>query len=159
MEPPPQQCVADADIIIDLYTGDLLEILPRLSFRILVPNLIVEHELLEPAGEDLLERGWVEAWDFPGEELIEIQRLWRDYPSLTLYDTSALFLAISLRIPLLARDKGLGRAAGQHGVTILDTFWLLEEMLQQRLVRPSRIVLAFSLMEARGNFLPHVVND
>ena len=159
MPPSLEQCVADTNVIIDLYAGDLLQVLPGLSFRIVVPDIIIENELLEPAGEDLLEKGWVEAWEFSGEELIKIQNLWGEYASLTVADVSALYLAILLKAPLLTRDKRLRRAANKHGITVLDTFWLLEEMLQQRLVRPSRIALALTLMETRGNFLPRQKTD
>jgi len=98
---PPsfEQCVADTNVIIDLHTGDLLELLPELSFRVIVPDIIVENELLEPAGEDLLEKGWVEACEFSGEELVKIQNLWGEYASLTVADVSALYLAISLDAP------------------------------------------------------------
>jgi predicted nucleic acid-binding protein len=154
MSPPLEQCVADTSVIIDLYAGNLLEILPGLSFRIVIPDIIVENELLEPAGEDLLERGWVEAYEFSGKELIEIQSLWGQHSSLSLADVSALYLASSLKTILLTRDKRLRRDAGQHGVAVQGTLWLLEEILHQQLVRPSRIMLALTLMEARGNFLP-----
>jgi predicted nucleic acid-binding protein len=149
-----EQCVADACVIIDLYTGNLLEILPGLSFRIVVPDLIVETELLEPRAQNLLDAGWVQAWEFPGEELSRIQDLRTEYRGLTVQDAAALYLAQSLKVPLLTRDKRLRCAAEQSGVAVLDTSWLLEEMLQQDLVRPSRIVLAVGLMEGRGNFLP-----
>lgn len=115
MPPTPVQVLADASVIIDLHKGDLLEAIGGLSFRVTIPDVIVEHELLQPGGKALLEAGWIDAREIPGDEVATVQAIQAKHRALTFYDASALYLAQTMAAPLLTRDKPLERAAKQYG--------------------------------------------
>ena len=75
MLPPSDYLVSDAGVISDLCAGNLLRLLPGLPFQIMMPDILVQGEFLEPIEEDLLEAGWLEPCELSGEDLERIIEL------------------------------------------------------------------------------------
>jgi predicted nucleic acid-binding protein len=60
-------------------------------------------------------------------------------------DHSALALALQERCPLLTGDKDLRVAAKKEGVEVHGTLWIIEELLNQKILKQS---------QAKGSRLP-----
>jgi hypothetical protein len=155
MKSPQDRYVVDADVVIDLDTGDLLDVLPGLPFSLVTPDLLAQHELLRLHSPSPLESGAIGTYEFTGADwMTEVVTLRRLYPGLGFFDVVALYLARLLRTCLLTRDIHLRTAASQEGVEVLDTFWLLEQMLECRLLTVSRLRIAIVRMALRDNYVP-----
>ena len=54
-------------------------------------------------------------------------------------DHSALALAMQEKCPLLTGDKDLRTAAKSEGVEVHGTVWIIEELLNQKLIKQAKL--------------------
>lgn len=69
-------------------------------------------------------------------------------------DHSALALAMQEKCPLLSGDKDLRVAAKNEGVEIHGTVWIIEELLNHKLLKQVQARASFDSMKAKGSRLP-----
>ena len=69
-------------------------------------------------------------------------------------DHSALALAMQEKCPLLSGDKDLRVAAKSEGVEIHGTVWIIEELLNHKLLKQVQARNSFDSMKAKGSRLP-----
>lgn len=129
--------VSDTSVLIDLERASLLMPSFRLRFGFAVPDLLYERELKSFGGEGLRKCGLrVEALDSAGVALAIQYR--RSRPGLSLPDTFALALAKSHGWTLLTGDAELRQVAEHEHVTCHGVLWLLDRMLEEKVVdRPA----------------------
>jgi Zn-dependent peptidase ImmA (M78 family)/predicted nucleic acid-binding protein len=131
-------CVVDANVLIDLHKGRLLADLWRLQCRVIVPDVIAA-ELIDPDGTRLAEVG-LEVHDFSGDQVLEVTRLRLRFNQVSTNDLFALVLAKELQAILLTGDRHLRQIADQEGVAVHGTLWVLDELVQLRIIDPHPIV-------------------
>lgn len=120
-------CVHDANILIDLAKSGLLEAYARLGWTTYVPDLVLS-EVKQEIGLWVRSRV-LEVHSFESAELMAIVELQgRHSRKLSLPDTSALFLARSLKVPLLTGDGVLRNAAQTEGVPCHGFLWILDKL-------------------------------
>ncbi len=71
-----------------------------------------------------------------------------------MMDHSALALALQEQCPLLTGDKDLRVAAKKEGVEVHGTIWIIEELLNQKMIQKSQATGSFDAMRAKGSRLP-----
>lgn len=145
--------VTDANIIIDLAAGDLLEAmfrLPGIEFH--VPDVLYGEELAERYGR-LVGLG-LKVIPLPAEAVAEVRRLRESYRRASVNDLFALVLARRLDCALLSGDRALREAAREEGVEIRGTLWLIELLVQARLIAVDRAEAAYEAMRMDGSRLP-----
>jgi predicted nucleic acid-binding protein len=71
-----------------------------------------------------------------------------------MMDHSALALAIQERCPLLTGDKDLRVAAKKEGVEVHGTLWIIEELLNQKIIQQNQAKDSFDAMRVKGSRLP-----
>ena len=71
-----------------------------------------------------------------------------------MMDHSALALAIQEQCLLLTGDKDLRVAAKNEGVEVHGTIWIIEQLLDQKLIQQSQAKGSFDAMKAQGSRLP-----
>lgn len=145
--------VTDANIIIDLAAGDLLEtvfLLPEIEFH--VPDVLYVEELAERHGR--LPGLGLKVVSQPAEAVAEVERLRQSYRRASINDLFALALARRLGCTLLSGDRALREAAGREGVEVRGTLWLIETLVQARLVPIDRAEAAYEAMRRDGSWLP-----
>ena len=69
-------------------------------------------------------------------------------------DHSALALAIQEQCPLLTGDKDLRAVAKSEGVEVHGTLWIVEELLNQKLIGKAQAKNSFDLMRVKGSRFP-----
>ncbi len=148
----PPVWVVDANIVIDLHRGDVIEHVFRLGVRLVVPDVIID-ELLEPDGAALESLG-LKNFGLSSQQVQEVVDLIPRYPGASTNDIFALVLARTLGAPLLTGDKHLRRAAEEQGVTVHGTLWLLDEMVREGVIPKRRAAEALTQMLAYGRRLP-----
>jgi predicted nucleic acid-binding protein len=152
MQDSPSLCIVDANILIDLHVGGLLQELFRLPFRLATPDVIIA-ELAEPDGEMLVECGLVSV-ELTGDQVLEVAALRARYRSVSANDLFALVLAQVQKATLLTGDRHLTEVAGQEGVATHGTLWVLDEMVRLGIVARGQAAQALEQMLERGSRLP-----
>ena len=125
--------VSDTSVLIDLDRGTLVEATFRLPFEFTVPDLLYERELKEHGGPDFVRLGLrIAELDGDGVSLALGYR--RKRRPLSLPDSFALALAKTNAWTLLSGDRELRELAEEEGVRCHGVLWLLDQMLEQRVI-------------------------
>jgi predicted nucleic acid-binding protein len=152
MKDSPPLCIVDANILIDLHVGGLLQELFRLPFRLAAPDVIIA-ELDEPDGEMLVGYG-LESVELTGDQVSEVMALLARYRSVSANDLFALVLAWVQKATLLTGDRHLTGVADREGVATHGTLWVLDEMVHLGIVTRGKAAWALAQMLERGSRLP-----
>lgn len=147
-----QVLISDANILIDMDVGGLLESLFQLPYQLKVSDLLFHDELAHYHGH-LLDLG-LELQELTPDSMREAQRLTDTYRDPSRYDCFSLALAKQEGCPLLTGDKNLRKAAKKEAVIVMGTIWLVEEMVTHNIIDKTAAALAYSAMEAEGSRLP-----
>lgn len=145
--------VTDANIIIDLAAGDLLEamfLLPEIEFH--MPDVLYVEELAERHGR--LPGLGLRVVHQPADAVAEVERLRQRYRRTSINDLFALVLARRLGCVLLSGDRALREAAAQEQIEIRGTLWLIDMLVQAQLITASRAEKAYEAMRLDGSRLP-----
>ena len=125
--------VSDTSVLIDLDRGSLVEATFRLPFEFTVPDLLYERELKEHGGPDFVRLGLrIAELDGDGVSLALGYR--RKRRPLSLPDSFALALAKTNAWTLLSGDRELRELAEEEEVRCHGVLWLLDQMLEQRVI-------------------------
>jgi predicted nucleic acid-binding protein len=144
--------ISDANILIDIEDGHLTPIIFRLSYEIAVPDILFELELRERHSH-LLQAG-LKVRSLTAESIKKTESLTQQYPRPSMMDLSALALAHQEQCPLLTGDKDLRVAAKKEGVEVHGTIWIIEELLNQKIIQRSQAKGSFDAMRVKGSRLP-----
>jgi len=144
--------ISDANILIDIEDGNLTSVIFRLPYEIAVPDILFELELREQHSY-LLEAG-LKVRSLTAESVKRTESLSFKYSRPSLMDHSALALAMQEKCPLLSGDKDLRVAAKSEGVEIHGTVWIIEELLNHKLLKQVQARASFDSMKAKGSRLP-----
>jgi hypothetical protein len=149
--------ISDANILIDIADGELLEAMFCLEETFAVPEVLFAEEL-ETRHPQLPEMGLV-CMTLQGEGVEEAYRLkdlchGRDAPSLN--DLFALLLARQEQCPLLTGDKRLRQIAEKEvdDVELRGTLWLVEQMVRAKIITTEEALIAYEKMHDAGSRLP-----
>lgn len=145
--------VTDANIVIDLAAGGLLEDMFRLpGWEICVPDILYVEELAEHHG--VLPGLGLKVLPQSAEAVDQVTQLRQRYRSPSTNDLFALTLAKSLACALLSGDGPLRTAAAAEGVEIRGTLWLIDHLLEEGLADVERVAAAYEAMRNDGSRLP-----
>ena len=144
--------ISDANILIDIEDGNLTPVVFRLPYEIAVPDILFELELRERHSH-LLEAG-LKVKSLSADSVKKTESLTAQYPRPSMMDHSALALAIQEQCPLLTGDKDLRTAAKNEGVEVHGTIWIIEELLNQKLIQQTQAKVSFDVMRVKGSRLP-----
>ncbi|QSZ66360.1 hypothetical protein RJ40_02020 [Methanofollis aquaemaris] len=146
----PPTCVVDANVLFDLVAGGILHDLFSLDCVFLTTDIVV-HEVRTVPLTDL--RG-LEIRELPGEQVIEMLELRKNYPALSMEDISVMVLARHTGAVLLSGDGPLRKTAREEGVVLHGTLWLMDHLVAGEIVTPSRAARAIETMRQNGRWLP-----
>jgi predicted nucleic acid-binding protein len=146
--------VSDANILIDSEVGNLTSVIFRLPYEIAVPDILFDLELAEQH-RHLLEIG-LKIKKLTAESIKRIEFLTVQYRRPSLVDCSALALAIQERSLLLTGDKDLRHAAEAEGVEVHGILWVVEQLLNEKLIGQAEAKASFDSMKEKGSRLPWI---
>lgn len=145
--------VTDANIIIDLDAGGLLEValhLPDIEYC--VPDVLYVEELADYYGR--LPGLGLKVLPQPPEAVHYVEQLRPRFSGPSANDLFALALARNLGCALLSGDGALREAARVEGVEVHGTIWLLEQLLVAQVVTVDQVANAYDAMKRDGSRLP-----
>lgn len=120
-----QLLISDANILIDLEEGQLIELMFQLPYQCKIPDILFVEEL-DAEHEHLLELG-LSISELTGETMSYAVELIPRYTSASRNDCFALALAAQEQCTLLTGDKALRNAAEAELVMVRGTFWLVDD--------------------------------
>jgi len=144
--------ISDANILIDMHDGGLIEAMFKLSYKFATPDIIYVEEL-EDRHAYLTTLG-LEIHTMDGNLVEKVESYAIQYPKPSRNDLFALVLAQDQKCPLLTGDGHLRKAATNESVEVHGTVWLVKEMYEARLITAIEAESAFNTMQVRGSRLP-----
>jgi hypothetical protein len=145
--------VTDANIIIDLAAGGLLEEAFRMiDVEFCVPDILYVEELADHYG--VLPALGLKVISQPPEDVQYVENLRTRFRGPSINDLFALALARSMGCPLLSGDRSLRIAAEAEYVVVRGTLWLVETLLQFGRIGVDRAAAAYEAMRNDGSRLP-----
>lgn len=147
-----KKLIFDSSICIDLYHGKLLKAVLQLPLELVLPDVIIA-ELEEPAGDLLSKIGFIKE-DISGKETNDIVALRNEYASPSTNDLVALYLAKRNACYLITGDNALRNAAKQEGVTAHGLLWLMDILIEKKIITKSEAFEALETMIKAGSWLP-----
>ena len=144
--------ISDANIIIDMEAGAILDKMFRLPETFAVPNVLYVEEL-EKHHPHLPGLG-LRVLTVEEEYMQEAYRLGGVYRKPGFNDLLALSLAKQQRCPLLTGDGKLREAAEMEQVEVRGTLWLMERMFASKILGLEAVQEAYEKMDNDGRRLP-----
>lgn len=147
-----QLLISDANILIDMEEGGLLDLMFSLPYQFKVPDVVLDEELEEMA--DRLRGLNVQVGELDGNWMRHAVELGDKHKKVSRYDCIGLALAKQERCPLLTGDLALRAAASQEAVVVKGTVWLVEQLIVLGKTSVSDAEISFSRMRDNGRRLP-----
>ena len=147
-----QLLISDANILIDMEEGLLIEPMFQLPYQFTIPDILFAEEL-EVEHKYLLELGLSQS-ELSGEMMAYAMELTSRYTKASRNDCFALALAAQKECALLTGDKALRDAAETEAVLVRGTLWLVGLMVRQGLIGIEQACEAYQQMKESGRRLP-----
>jgi len=147
-----QLLISDANILIDLEEGLLIEAMFTLPYQFAIPDILFVEEL-EAEHEYLLEKGLFLS-ELSSETMCYAMELIPRYTRASRNDCFALALAAQEECTLLTGDKALRNAAESESVMVKGSLWLVEIMVRQGVINVEQARHAYLRMKESGRRLP-----
>ena len=144
--------ISDANILIDLEEGLLLESFFTLPYQFKVPDVLFEEEL-KAQHSHLITLGLL-LGELTPESVIYAYQLRQKYTGPSMNDCLALSLAKQEKCPLLTGDMALRNTAQEEEVELKGTLWAVEQMVSHEIINKEQALKAYGSMKAAGRRLP-----
>ncbi len=145
-------CIVDANVLIDLYQGDVLSELFCLPYTFAAPDVIIA-ELQTPNGVMLTELG-LRSLEASGQEVRQVALLVAQQRRISANDLFAFVLARTRKAILVTGDNNLRRLAASDEMTVHGTLWVLDELLRSTFITRNKAASALTNMISSGSRLP-----
>jgi predicted nucleic acid-binding protein len=144
--------ISDANILIDMEEGDLLDALFELPYQFTVPDLLYFDEL-ETHHADLLDKGLV-IGELSSTTMRYAIKLIERVRGPSRNDCFAIALAKQEICPLLTGDRALKKVANEEGLEVHGTLWVVEAMVEHQIISVETARRAYYQMRDNGRRLP-----
>jgi hypothetical protein len=154
-----QLLISDANILIDMHCGGLLERVFELPFQFGVPDVLFHEEL--SAAYPFLPGLGLQLLDLSPDGIATAVTLARRYAAsgCSRNDLLALALALQEGVPLLSGDLKLRQACEAEGHNVHGTLWLMDQFHEKGLLSSAEVQQAYEGMRSGGSRLPWVEVD
>lgn len=151
---PRTLVISDANVLIDMESGGLLEPMFRLDYRFAVPDVLYEEELRDHhPGLVALGLHRIEL-SSASVRYVEVLAADRRSRGVGRYDLFALALARQEECLLLTGDALMRALAEAEQCRVHGTLWLVAELLGDGRIRAARARRAYEAMRDAGRRLP-----
>jgi hypothetical protein len=138
-------CVTDVNIWIDLHNADVLDAVFELEHPWRTPDIIVRDEMLTVDRSLLVELGLAVRM-LSGKELNRIAALNGRFPNPSPKDLAALVVADADDGIVVTGDAPLRAAAEAEDATVHGVLWILDQLVDQDVITPTRAAAALDAM-------------
>jgi len=146
--------VVDLSVWIDLFHGRIIESFLELEADFLVSDAQLA-EIEKEKGLNLdpyLPR--LSSQSYTPSEMTKVQTLVTQYPKLSSPDVLAFLLATRANAILVTGDKSLRKLASECGIECHGMLWILDTLLEHKLITTEGAFLALGSIVEENAFLP-----
>ncbi len=147
-----QLLISDANILIDMEEGGLLETMFRLPYAFATPDILFFEEL-EQEHAHLPDLG-LKLKEISSESMMYAMHLTSTYTKASRNDCFALALAKQEQCPLITGDMALRVAAEKEATIVKGTIWLVSQLVIHKQIGTEQARTAYKQMQANGRRLP-----
>ncbi|MEX2523724.1 MAG: PIN domain-containing protein [Gammaproteobacteria bacterium] len=144
--------ISDANILIDLEVGKLIDAMFQLPYEYAVPDLLFEQEL-NYQRDYLLDKG-LQLLELQDKAISRMLELGQYYKGVSHIDLSALALAEQEHVSLLTGDRKLRQVCDRVNIEVHGTVWIIGKMLECEVITVTDAENSYNGMEEAGSFLP-----
>ncbi len=152
-----QLLISDANILIDMEEGGLLEAMFQLPFDFATPDILFFEELEEEHAH-LPDLG-LALKEVSSESMMYAMQLTGTYIQASRNDCFALALAKQEQCPLLTGDMALRKAAEKEAAIVKGTIWLVSQQVVHQQINTEQAREAYRQMQANGRRLPWTIAE
>ncbi|EJL6741193.1 DUF3368 domain-containing protein [Vibrio cholerae] len=152
-----QLLISDANILIDMEEGGLLEAMFQLPYDFATPDILFFEELEEEHAH-LLGLG-LALKEVSSAFMMYAMKLTGTYTQASRNDCFALALAKQEQCPLLTGDMALRKAAEKEAAIVKGTVWLVSQLVVHKQINTEQARAAYSQMQANGRRLPWAIAE
>lgn len=150
-----QVVIKDACILFDLFDLSLLKAFFQLDIIALTTSQVINEV------KEVTQRNAIEPFLINGQLALNdegtfdvIQRLFENYPALSITDCSILELANRTNGVLLSSDGSLRKIATQSNIKVRGTIWIIEELLRNEIIDGPLAVKSLTLYDGVNQRAP-----
>lgn len=146
--------ISDANILIDVMAGGILEEIFSLDYKFAVPDVLF-HEELREQHPDLPDMG-LTILALGEAAIIDTAQLGVRHARSGVSNNDCLAMALARQesCPLLTGDNALRQVSILEEVEVRGTVWLMGELLESGVVDVGRAESAYDAMRTDGSRLP-----
>ena len=152
-----QLLISDANILIDMEEGELIEELFKLPYVFSMPDILF-YEEMEEEHQHLVDLG-LQLDELSGEMMVYGISLIEHYKKPSRNDCFALALAKQKQCPLLTGDRDLRIAAEKEAVVVMGTIWVVTQLVRHQIINIVDARTAYEKMRASGRRLPWTIAE
>ncbi len=152
-----QLLISDANILIDMEEGGLLEVMFQLPFDFAMPDILFFEELEEEHAH-LPDLG-LALKEVSSESMNYAMQLTGTYTQASRNDCFALALAKQEQCPLLTGDMALRKAAEKEAAIVKGTIWLVSQLVVHQKINTEQAREAYRQMQDSGRRLPWTIAE
>lgn len=147
-----QVLISDANILIDMFEGEILELMFQLPYEFAVSDMLYRDELT--LYHERLPALGLQQRELTSASMQEALRLVEAYTNPSRYDCFSLALAKQEQCPLLTGDMALRKAAAAENIEVHGTLWLVEALITAGLLTVEQARFAYQQVRDAGSRLP-----
>jgi len=146
--------ISDANIIIDIVAGELVDAMFSLNYEFGTPDILYVEEL-EEQHSDILNAG-LKLFELSPESIDVANLYYQNNTAIRVSanDCLALSLAQQEECALLTGDSKLKQLAIVEGITVHGTLWLVDTMFNNGCITAGDVEIAYQKMLDDGSRLP-----
>lgn len=146
--------ISDANILIDVLDGGVIEQFFQLDFDYAVPDVLY-HDEIKRQHPELIDYGLIikELSEKAVDDALSLNTE-HHKTGVSVIDCMALALARQEKCPLLTGDNALRQVSLGEGADVRGTIWIIGEMLEAELLTGNEAECAYRLMKENGSRLP-----
>ena len=144
--------VSDTNIFIDMHVGNLTRSMFRLNEDFVTPDVLYQQELEEHHPE--LPRLGLRIEQLNSAGIVEVARISAIYNKASTNDLFAIVLAKERQWTLLSGDRHMRDAALAEKIEVCGTIWLIERMIETKIISLTQARAGIELMRNEGRRLP-----
>lgn len=149
--------VSDANILIDLEEGGLLTAFFSLPYEFTVPDILF-YEELEEQHSHLIDLGLV-IRELSSDTMSYVFSLIQKAKGPSRNDCFAIALAKQENCTLLSGDKDLRKLAKKENIQTNGTIWVVNRLVEEKLITVDEARKAYAQMKATGRRLPWAIAE
>jgi hypothetical protein len=147
-----QVLISDANILIDMEEGELIEEMFRLPYIFSIPDILF-YEEMEEEHQNIIGLG-LRLDELSGDTMSYGLELTKQYKKPSRNDCFALALAKQEQCPLLTGDRDLKAAAENEAIVVMGTIWVITQLVRHQILEVQHARLAYTKMKDSGRRLP-----